>query len=73
MKHQTADALPRLQTTGEDNTPFEDDPTLLAIYSKGDSNSVLLTNANSDEIIALDAQGEISVDTPPAVEEPTVK
>lgn len=68
VKHQIADALSWLQTTGDHNSPLEDDLRLLAADEKGDDTSTPFINTNSDDIISLIAQKKKSFGTPPTVE-----
>lgn len=56
MKHHAADALSRLQTTGEDETLLGDDLPLLEVDAKSEHSSIIFIGANSDETIPLNAQ-----------------
>lgn len=73
MIHKAAGALSWLQATGEDDTPLENDLLLLAIGAKSGNTSILVINANSDNIILLKAQKKRSIKTPPTLEEPINK
>lgn len=55
VKRQAADTLARLQTTGEDDKPLEDDLHLPAIDEQSNHASMLVLKANSDVIIPLNA------------------
>lgn len=73
VKHKAADALFRLQTTGEGDATFEDDLRLLAIDMEWDHIGTLDINANSDNTIPLDVQEKAPVDSPPISEKPINK
>lgn len=73
MNHQPADALSTFRRTGEDDKPFEDNLTQLAIDAKDDNTNMPVINVNSSEIILLNRQEKKSIDTLPTVVELVVE
>lgn len=57
-KRQAADALSRLQTTGENNTTLRNDLLLFAIDAKSDFTNKFAIDANSAKFILQNAQKE---------------
>lgn len=68
LKYHATKLFFRLQTTGEDDVPLEDDLSLLTIDARGDNTGILVINANSDGVIPLNAHEGKSVYTPPTLE-----
>lgn len=62
VKHQAAEALPRLQTTIGEVVTLEEDLPLLAINATSDDNSISVNNASIEDTILLKAQEEQLID-----------
>lgn len=73
VRHQTADALSRLQTTCENETLPKGDLRLLAIDAESDYTRKLVSNANSNDITPLNAQTKTPTDAHPTLAKPIVK
>lgn len=72
IKNQPTGALFCLQTICEDDTPLKTNLPFLAIDAEKFHASILVLNANRNNIILLDAQDKKSVDTLPPLEDLTV-
>lgn len=68
VKHQAADVLSRLPTNVKDDSPLRDGLLLFAIHAKRANTSILVNKTYTDDIVALNGEGENLTKSPPALE-----